>query len=416
MEYPTVIFEPLSLFFSNRSADNTNMALAELVAPSEAQKVDRIKRNFLASLNHELRTPLTGILGMLDLLTETPLSEEQKDYVNSSRSCAELLLESITNAIEYSSLTNGTSGHTYSEFRPAEMLQAAVSAREPKARSKGLHLSLLLDPQLPELALSDPHRVRQILDVLLSNAIKFTPAGEIEVIASAAPQPDGRMWLSVSVRDSGPGIAADQLPSLFGGGKLTENPLADPSPGLRVGLPLAKQITEAMGGTLQVESYPAQGSLFTFTIPISRAAAEIPAPPVAEPAERKTARVLLVEDNTVAQRFMTTLLERRGYTVALAPDGMVALQLAEQQPFDLVLMDLQMPGIDGLETARRLRQTAAAANVPIIACTANPSSEVRAECTAAGMNDFLSKPVNSAELFTVLERYGGLRWRSAGSV
>ncbi|OYW08332.1 MAG: hypothetical protein B7X34_08870 [Acidobacteriia bacterium 12-62-4] len=347
------------------------MAIAELVAPSEAQSVDRIKRNFLASLNHELRTPLTGILGMLDLLTETPLSEEQKDYVSSSRSCAELLLESITNAIEYSSLTNGTSGHTYSDFRPAEMLQAAVAAREPKARSKGLHLSLLLDPQLPELALSDPHRVRQILDVLLSNAIKFT--------AEVA------------------------------------NPLADPSPGLRVGLPLAKQITEAMGGALQVESYPGQGSLFTFTIPISAAAAEPPAPLLIEPVEPAGARILLVEDNSVAQRFMTTLLERRGYTVTLAPDGLAALEHAALQHFDLILMDLQMPGIDGIETTRRLRQTDAAATVPIIACTANPSSEVRAECTAAGMNDFLSKPVNSAELFTVLERHGGLRRGAAAN-
>lgn len=376
--------------------------------------MDRIKRNFLASLNHELRTPLTGILGMLDLLTETPLSEEQKDYVSSSRSCAELLLESITNAIEYSSLTNGTSGHTYSEFRPAEMLQAAVAAREPRARSKGLHLSLLLDPQLPELALSDPHRVRQILDVLLSNAIKFTAAGEIEVIASAAPQTDNRMWLSISVRDSGPGIAPDQLPQLFGGGKVVDNPLADPSPGLRVGLALAKQITEAMDGSLQAESYPGQGSLFTFTIPISAAMGETPTPLLTETIERLTTRVLLVEDNSVAQRFMTTLLERRGYAVTLAPDGQAALQEAARQRFDVILMDLQMPGIDGLETTRRLRQTEAAATLPIIACTANPSSEVRADCTAAGMNDFLSKPVNSAELFTVIERYVGMR-RGVGS-
>lgn len=142
------------------------MAAAELLAVPENHNpvlenhnpvlgnhnVDRIKRNFLANLNHELRTPLTGILGMLDLLTETSLNEEQLDYVSSSRSCAELLLESLTNAIEYSSLTSGISGHTYSEFRPAEMLQAAVAAREPKARSRGLHLSLLLDPQLPEVA------------------------------------------------------------------------------------------------------------------------------------------------------------------------------------------------------------------------------------------------------------------------
>jgi CheY-like chemotaxis protein len=396
------------------------MAIAELVAPSEAQNVDRIKRNFLASLNHELRTPLTGILGMLDLLTETSLTEEQKDYVSSSRSCAELLLESITNAIEYSSLTNGTSGHTYSEFRPAEMLQAAVSAREPKARSKGLHLSLLLDPQLPEVALSDPHRVRQILDVLLSNAIKFTPTGEptggeIEVIASAAPQEDGRMWLSVSVRDSGPGIATEHLPQLFGGGATSENPLADPSPGLRVGLPLARQITEAMGGSLQVESFPGQGSLFTFTIPISAASAEAPALLASETPERAGVRILLVEDNSVAQRFMTTLLERRGYVVTLAPDGMAALGAVARQHFDLVLMDLQMPGIDGIETTRRMRQTESAATVPIIACTANPSSEVRADCTAAGMNDFLSKPVNSAELFTVLDRYAGMRRGVASS-
>jgi CheY-like chemotaxis protein len=384
------------------------MASVELVAAPAVADVDRIKRNFLASLNHELRTPLTGILGMLDLLTETSLSEEQKEYVNSSRSCAELLLESITNAIEFSSLTNGTSGHTDSEFRPAELLQAAVSAREPKARGKGLHLSLLLDPLLPELALSDPHRIRQVLDVLLSNAVKFTPTGEVEVIASAASQPDGRMWLSVSVRDSGPGIAARELTQLFSGGATPANPLVDPSPGLRVGLSLARQITEAMGGSLQAESYPGEGSLFTFTIPISGAIAAALLPDLPEATDHGASRILLVEDNAVAQRFMITLLERRGYTVTLAPDGMSALRKAATGRFDLVLMDLQMPGIDGIETTRRLRQTESAATVPIIACTANPSSEVRAECTAAGMDDFLAKPVNAQELFTVLERHGGL--------
>lgn len=398
------------------------MSAAELVNLGEPQNVDRIKRNFLASLNHELRTPLTGILGMLDLLTETSLNEEQKDYVSSSRSCAELLLESITNAIEYTSLTNGASGHTYSEFRPAEMLQSAVAAREPKARSKGLHMSLLLDPMLPDVVLSDPHRVRQVLDVLLSNAIKFTASGEIEVIASAAHQSSGklvdpRLWLTVSVRDSGPGISKQLLPGLFTGGVEAENPLCDPTPGLKVGLPLARQITEGMGGHLSVESYPGQGSLFTFSIPVGTEAGtestacepELAVPPVTH----CPVTVLLVEDNTVAQRFMKTLLERRGYGVLIASNGYEALDAASR-PIDLILMDLQMPGIDGLETTRRLRQMAHMQTIPIIACTANPSSEVRADCTEAGMNDFLSKPVNSAELFLVLERHSRVRHAASG--
>jgi CheY-like chemotaxis protein len=384
------------------------MTGVEVVAAPAAAEVNRIKRNFLASLNHELRTPLTGILGMLDLLTETPLNEEQREFVNSSRSCAELLLESITNAIEFSSLANGTSGHTESEFRPAELLRAAVSAREPKSRAKGLPLSLLLDPQIPEVALSDPHRIRQVLDVLLSNAVKFTATGEIEVVASAATRADERTWLSVSVRDSGPGIAAADLAEIFGTGVLADNPLVDPSPGLRVGLSLARQITEAMGGSLEAESYPGEGSLFTFSIPISagKPATAAPAPPVTP--EKTAPRILLVEDNAVAQRFMITLLERRGYQVTLAPEGLSALRKVATARFDLILMDLQMPGIDGIETTRRLRQLDATAATPIIACTANPSSEVRAECTAAGMDDFLSKPVNPEELFTVLARHGGL--------
>lgn len=384
------------------------MAGVEVVAAPAAADVNRIKRNFLASLNHELRTPLTGILGMLDLLTETPLSEEQREFVNSSRSCAELLLESITNAIEFSSLANGASSHTDSEFRPAELLRAAVSAREPKARNKGLQLSLLLDPQMPEVALSDPHRIRQVLDVLLSNAVKFTAAGEIEVVASAAVQADERTWLSVSVRDSGPGIAASELAEIFGRGVLADNPLIDPSPGLRVGLSLARQITEAMGGSLQAESYLGEGSLFTFTTPISAGQPVMAGPALPTAVEKTAPQILLVEDNAVAQRFMKTLLERRGYQVTLAPDGLSAVRKAATVRFDLVLMDLQMPGIDGIETTRRMRQIDAAAAVPIIACTANPSSEVRAECSAAGMDDFLSKPVNPEELFTVLERHGGL--------
>lgn len=396
------------------------MVSAELLVVPENQNavpdthnVDRIKRNFLANLNQELRTPLTGILGMLDLLSETSLTEEQLDYVSSSRSCAELLLESLTNAIEYSSLTSGTTGHTYSEFRPAEMLQAAVAAREPKARTRGLHLSHLLDPQLPEVAISDPHRVRQVLDVLLSNAIKFTSSGEIEVIASAAPDLDGRVWLTVSVRDSGPGIEPTHLPSLFSGGNRTDNPLSAHSPGLKIGLPLAKQIIEGMGGSLRVQSYPGQGSLFTFSIPVSAKASETTPPLLVQPTVATSRRILLVEDNAVAQRFMKTLLERRGFDVTVAPHGEAAIQIAHQAKFHLVLMDLQMPGIDGLETTRRLRLLPSMAVVPIIACTANPSSEVWADCTAVGMNDFLSKPVSKSELFTVLDRHTSSKIRFA---
>ena len=399
----------------NPVLENHNPVLANHNPVLANHNVDRIKRNFLANLNHELRTPLTGILGMLDLLTETSLNEEQLDYVSSSRSCAELLLESLTNAIEYSSLTSGISGHTYSEFRPAEMLQAAVAAREPKARSRGLHLSLLLDPQLPEVALSDPHRVRQVLDVLLSNAIKFTVSGEIEVIASAAPHLDGRVWLTVSVRDSGPGIVPSHLPTLFSGGNGIDNPLSAHSPGLKVGLPLATQITEGMGGNLRVESYPGQGSLFTFSIPVSAKASETVAPLLQAPTPTGSRSILLVEDNAVAQRFMKTLLERRGYEVTVAPHGEAAIEEVQRASFHLILMDLQMPGIDGLETTRRIRQLPAMTNVPIIACTANPSSEVRADCTAVGMNDFLSKPVSKSELFTVLDRHCGAKLEVASA-
>lgn len=379
----------------------------DLTSPTAAASisVEQMKRELLAGLNHELRTPLTGILGMLDLLSETTLDEEQQDYVASSRACAEALLESITNSIEFSSLNNGASPRSEFAFRPAEMLRSVVSAHELKARAKGLDIQLVMDRQLPEIAVADAHRIRQVLDILLSNALKFTVRGDIEVLASASPEGEVIRFMT-SVRDSGPGISDERLPHLFSGtppvGSASH---CDPETGLRVGLPLAHQLAESLDGSLEVESTSVQGSVFTFSVPLSAAPVPVAKPGAVLPAGEAPPRILIVEDNSVAQRFLSTLLTRRGFNVTIAESGYIALDLLEKEAYDAILMDLQMPGIDGIETTRRLRELPNGAQVPVVACTANATWEVREACLAATMNDFLGKPVSSAELVSVLTRH-----------
>jgi CheY-like chemotaxis protein len=369
---------------------------------SKTEELSVIKRQFLASLNHEIRTPLSGILGMTDLLLETSLSGDQKEYVDSVRVCAENLLQILNGALEYSALSANHVRVEENEFPLRETLQGIAAEFLPKAESKGLKLVHNLDPRLPEAAVGDAVRLRQLLVNLLSNAIKFTNAGQVELAACAGRVDASGLALNVAVRDTGVGIAPDRVRSIFEDFQRLHSGAPSVHSGLGLGLAVSHRLVTLMNGFISVESRLGEGSTFSINIPLG-----LPADISrhnAEP-EKTRHRVLVVDDNSVAQTIASHALGRRGYEVECAGDGQAALDAAARKTFDLILLDLQMPGLDGFQTAERLHQMPAYTRVPIVAVTANCSQEYRQRCQQCGMQGFLAKPVRTKDLVRTVEQY-----------
>jgi CheY-like chemotaxis protein/nitrogen-specific signal transduction histidine kinase len=374
-------------------------------ATAPARELERIKGLFLASLNHEIRTPLSGILGMTDLLLETNLDDEQREYVNAARLCAENLFEILNAALEYSALEAGQFTLDESEFNLKETLDASLSQQVPKAQAKGLKLFSTLDVALPETIVGDALRLRELLGHLISNAIKFTHTGSVQLIVARDRQP-GSDRLLVEVCDTGIGIPPDKLESIFESFRQVDSGLARSYAGLGLGLALVRKLVALMHGEIQVESTLGSGSTFTVKLPL-----RLPEEPPADAPAGREARaqiaytVLAVEDNPVGLLVLRHTLERHGVHVEWATTGRAALELAAQRRYDLVLMDLQMPEMDGLEATAKLRKMPAYDSVPILALTADSSGELRERCRQQGMQAFLSKPLEAGELWAVVSKY-----------
>ena len=379
------------------------------VAPNSMSELQRAHTRMLAALNHEIRTPLTGILGMSDLLLESSLSSEQREYVQSTRLCAESLLESVSNALEYASVMAGQLQLADAAFHLNEVIRASVAAMQSRAESRGILIQLLsepVEPNSPEIVIGDAVRLRQVIGILLSHAINSCIQDEVTVaVSSFCVHPEKKLILTVSVGDNGPDLPPARLQQLFTPVEADGFNHAR----LELGLPLAFQLVRAMGGQLEAEVVRGSGTMLTVTLPlrvqesISDSGVRSIAPKAIRP------QILLVEDNDVAQRFMRTVLERKGYDVCIASSGQAAIDAVAGVPFDLILMDIQMPEMDGLECTRRLRMLPICRTVPIVACTANTAYEVRASCVDAGMDDFLSKPVQTSELVEVVGKYVAAR-------
>jgi CheY-like chemotaxis protein len=369
--------------------------------------LDHVKGTFLASLNHEIRTPLSGIMGMVDLLLETKLDEEQRDYVNATRLCAENLFEILNATLEYSAMEAGQVTLDEGEFSVREMLEAAVTQFQPKADAKNLKLFLTLDADLPETLLGDAPRFRELLGYLITNGIKFTSSGSVELRASLRKTRPGGEEVEFRVRDTGIGIAPEKLESIFESFRQGESGLSRGYPGLGLGLALARKLTSMMGGQLSVESLLNCGSTFTVVFPLRRAAEPVMAmdEDLARVAAEIGPLVLVVEDNPVGLTVLRHLLERRHLRVDSAVTGVEAVAAASRRQYDLILMDLQMPEMDGLTASDEIRKLPGYRNVPIVALTANFSDHVRQECLAHGMQAFLSKPVEAGELWSTVSRY-----------
>jgi CheY-like chemotaxis protein len=364
------------------------------------------RARFLASLSHEVRTPLSGILGMTDLLLETKLDEEQMEYVQAARLCAENLLELLNATLEYSALSAENIQLDDSEFALRELLESIASEFDVKARSKGLRLIHDFSPDLPQMASGDGLRLRQILVHLMANAVKFTHRGVVEIGASVRPVSEREFVLQLRVADTGIGIPADQLHSVFESFRQLDTGLSRQYSGLGLGLSLAQKIATLMNGHLSPSSKFGEGSTFRVEIPL-RVANEVP--PHQPDNERLHSRILVVEDNTIARTIATEVLRRRGYDVDCAASGEEAIASANTVLYDLILMDLQMPGMDGFETAEAIRTLKPYSHVPILAFTANSSDEDRDASMRRGLNGFLTKPVRAQELTAAIERHLGRR-------
>ncbi len=363
-----------------------------------------VQKEFLASLNHEIRTPLSGILGMTDLLLETALTEDQREYADAARTCAENLLEILNVTLEYSALSANQVYKDETEFSLPDTLRGILSEFGPKAQTKGLRLVGALDSNLPELAVGDALHLRQMLCHLVGNAIKFTREGHVELRASAAASDTRQVMVTLEVRDTGIGIAAQQLKEIFESFRQLETGLSRSHGGLGLGLAVARKLAELLGGSIHVESQMGQGSIFSVQLPL-RLPANVEIRPVDVEIRKDRGRVLVIDDNRVAQTIASHALRRQSFEVQCAGDGIEALNIASKSQFDVILIDLQMPGWDGFETAGRIRALPGYRETPIIAVTANCSEENRARCASCGMQDFLAKPVRTRELVQTVEKY-----------
>lgn len=368
----------------------------------KTDELSEVKEQFLASLNHELRTPLSGILGMTDLLLETSLSEEQKEYVGSARVCAENLLEILNVTLEFSALSGNRIKLEETEFSLRETLEGVMSEFAFKAEAKGIKLIHNLDQNLPYAVLADAVRLRQMLRHLVANGVKFTNQGEVEISAWASAVEPNSALIAIRIRDTGIGIAPNQLGSIFECFRQVETGLARSYPGLGLGLAVVQKLAVLLNASLSVASDVGQGSTFTVNLPLR--IAPDPGLRIADPKAIR-GRVLVVEDNPIAQTIASHALRRQSFEVECAGDGAAAIEAAASSSFDLILMDLQMPGVDGFQATERIRNLPGYAEVPIIALTANCSADYQERCVIYGMQGFLAKPVRTRQLVQTVERF-----------
>jgi PAS domain S-box-containing protein len=377
-----------------------------------AEAAARAKSEFLANMSHEIRTPLNGVIGLSTLLDEEHIPDENRSLVRLIRASGETLAKILDDVLDFSKIECGKLELEQALFSFRESLEWGVDLFRMKATEKHLELRLSVDSGIPPRLIGDATRIRQILANLISNAIKFTEEGSIEIQAALAPEsaPDGKCRIRVRVCDTGIGIPPDKLNRIFQSFGQVDASTSRRFGGTGLGLVICRRLVEMMGGAITVESRPEEGSVFEFDFiaGIPAAADLMPAP--AHDSELAHMRILVAEDNPVNQIVIERMLQRLGCSADLVSNGIDVLRQVQAAQYDLVLMDIQMPGIDGQEASRRIRSLSPVhSRIPIVAMTASATVEDRGACVAAGMNDYLTKPLALDALRKVLEQWGPSR-------
>ena len=375
-------------------------------ARERAESASRAKGEFLATISHEIRTPMNGVLGMLRVLRDTPLTSDQRAYIKTASDSAESLLLLLNDVLDLSKIEAGRLELEHAAFPPSHTIKAVADLMLARARDKGLQFDVKLG-ELPAAITGDATRLRQILLNLVGNAIKFTERGRVELAVSCTERSESRAVLHFAVTDTGIGIDSAALDRLFKPFSQVDTSMSRRYGGTGLGLAISQRIAQAMGGMIQVQSTIGRGSCFRLILPCDLPEANR-APIVNAAANFVTpslrGRVLVVEDDAVNQQVIDLFLKKMNLTPSFAGDGEAAIAAATKDAYDIVLMDCQLPGIDGLEATRRIRERLGSQPLRIIALTANANTHVRDACLAAGMNDFLSKPVRFELLADVLQR------------
>ncbi len=393
-----------------RDISERKRVLEELeTARKRAEAANLAKSKFLANMSHEIRTPLNGMLGMIDLTLLTDLTEGQRENLYIAKECAATLLSLINDILDFSKVEAGKLVMEEANFDLKEFMEVLLRSHMLAAHKKGLQFEYFIDRAIPPLLNGDSNRLKQIINNLVDNAIKFTDMGGVKVSVNMKKRVGDNLELLFTVADTGIGIEDKDLQKIFGTFSQADNSITRKYGGSGLGLAISKQLVKLMGGKIWVKSKQGQGSnfYFTLTLPVGKGGL---CQQDAVPAIKKTnkpMKILLVEDDRVNQVVLTRMIEKAGHEVKAVGNGLAALKIIKTYDFDLILMDIQMPGMDGIETAKRIRKEEnGEARMPIVAITAYALEGDREKYLAAGMDEYIAKPVDISNLLAVIEKLG----------
>ncbi len=400
-----------SLSLLNDISEKKELETQLIVAKEAAEKAAKIKEEFLANMSHEIRTPMNGVIGMAYLLTQTSLSDEQKEYARGIRDSASMLLTIINDILDISKINAAKMVFDETPFNVRDIIRNLSLAMEVKAREKSIKYYSNVEKSIPQKIVGDPVRLSQILWNLTGNAVKFTETGEVSLNVYMRGEENGNISIEFVVKDTGIGISPNKLISIFEPFTQASVDTSRKFGGTGLGLGIAKKLVEMQDGTIFAESKPGRGSTFSVRLSFKQYVEQFNVGAIAANGSTTLRNlngihILVAEDNKINQRVILKTLEKWGAKVGIAENGRVAIEMLTVKPYDIVLMDIQMPEMDGLEATKYIRSTLLppASNLPIIAITASALRLDYEKCVALGMNEYVPKPFKPDELYDKIVR------------